>query len=132
MLHGWWIMQLINHRGNYNLSGGNNEWRDHFQTWLFFWQIVEIHCFFLGKFLEILATNHSLSKRRDIFVPQLLELPHVLIVLQLAWMHSSPQLSWITQSGLAPYPGCQDSCGMVPNGSPGSNVSFNICQGLKC
>ena len=33
---------------------------------------------------------------------------------------------------LASFPGCQDSCGIVPNGPVGSVVSFNISQGLKC
>ena len=42
------------------------------------------------------------------------------------------QLSWITWSGLAPFPGCQGSCGIVPNGPTGSVVFFNIRQGLKC
>ena len=42
------------------------------------------------------------------------------------------QLSWMTRSGLAPCPGCQGSCGIVPNGPVASIVSFNIHQGLKC
>ena len=47
-------------------------------------------------------------------------------------MRISSQLSWITRSGLAPFPGCQGSFGIVPNGPAGSVVSFNIRQGLKC
>ena len=50
----------------------------------------------------------------------------------LAWVHISLHLSWKMQSGLAPFQGCQGSCGMVPNGSASFFVSFNICQGLKC
>ena len=46
-------------------------------------------------------------------------------------MRTSPQLSWITWSDLAHFQGCQECCGIVPNG-PTSLVSFNICQGLKC
>ena len=41
-------------------------------------------------------------------------------------VRTSPQLSWIARSGLAPVPGCQGFCGVVPNGSAGSFVSFNI------
>ena len=47
-------------------------------------------------------------------------------------MCTSLQLSWITQSGLAPFPGCQGSCGIVLNGPAGSVVSLNIHQGLNC
>ena len=85
-----------------------------------------------AKLLELLAIDHSLSEKRIIFVPQWLKFSHVLVVLQLAWVRASPQLSWITRSGLAPFPGCQGSCGIVSNGSAGLVVSFNICQGLKC
>ena len=85
-----------------------------------------------AKLLELLAIDHSSSERRIIFVPRWLKFSHVLVVLQLAWVRTSPQLSWITQSGLAPFPGCQGSCGIVPNGPAGSVVSFNIRQGLKC
>ena len=46
-------------------------------------------------------------------------------------MHLSPQLSWTRQSGLAPFPGCQGSCGILPNGLADSVVFFNIRQGLK-
>ena len=38
----------------------------------------------------------------------------------------------LTQSGLVPFPGCQGSCDIVPNGPAGSVVSFNIFQCLKC
>ena len=47
-------------------------------------------------------------------------------------MDTSPQLSWIRRSRLAPFPGCQCSSGIVPNGPTGSVVSFKIHQGLKC
>ena len=86
----------------------------------------------LAKLLELLALNHSLSKRMDTFVCQLLKLSHVLVALQLAWVRTSPQLSWIMRSGLPSFPGCQVSFGIVPNGSADSVVSFNIYQGLKC
>ena len=55
-----------------------------------------------AKIVELLAINHSLSERRDNFVPQLMKLSHILVVLQLARVCISPQLSWITQSGLFP------------------------------
>ena len=35
-------------------------------------------------------------------------------------------------SSFGPFPGCQGSCGTVPNGPASSVVSFNICWGLKC
>ena len=61
--------------------------------------------------------NHSSSKGKIIFVPRLLKFSHVLFVLQLAWMRTFPQFSWIMHSSLAPFPGCQDSCVKVPNGA---------------
>ena len=76
--------------------------------------------------------NHSSSERRNNFFPRLLKLSHVLVVFQLAWVRTSPQLSRITRSGLASFVGCQPSCGMVPNGPAVSVVSYNIRQGLKC
>ena len=85
-----------------------------------------------AKLLELLAIDHSSSKRRIIFAPRWLKFSHVVVVLQLAWVRTSPQLSWITQSGLASFPGCQGSYGIVPNGPAGLVVSFNIRQGLKC
>ena len=36
------------------------------------------------------------------------------------------------QSSLAPFSGCQGSCGIVPNGPAGSVISFNMRQGLVC
>ena len=60
-----------------------------------------------AKLLELLAIDHSSSKRRIIFAPRWLKFSHVLVVLQLAWVRTSPQLSWIAQSGLAPFPGCR-------------------------
>ena len=50
---------------------------------------------------KLLVINHSLSKRRTIFVSWWLKLSLVLVVLQLAWVHFSLQLSWIMQSGVA-------------------------------
>ena len=43
--------------------------------------IIELLPF--SKLLQLLAINRSSSERRDIFVSQLLELCHVLVVLQL-------------------------------------------------
>ena len=85
-----------------------------------------------AKLLELLGIDYSLSERRIIFVPQWLKFSHVLVVLQLAWVRTSPQSSWITRSILAPFAGCQGSCGIVSNGPAGLVVSFNIRQGLKC
>ena len=93
----------------------------------FFHQVIEFCFFLLGKFLDFLAINQSLSERKDIFVPWLLKLPFVLVVLQLSWVLFSPQSSWIMQSGLAPFPWCQGFCGIVPN----RLVSWVIRQGLK-
>ena len=75
--------------------------------------------------MELLAIDHSLSERKIIFVPWWLKFSHALVVLQLAWVRTSPQLSWITRSSLAPFPGYQGSCGIVPNQSTGLVVSFN-------
>ena len=52
--------------------------------------------------LELLA-HHSLPERRNIFVPWWLKLFRVQVVLQLAWVCTSLQLSWITWSSLALY-----------------------------
>ena len=46
-------------------------------------------------------------------------------------MWTSSLLSRITGSGLAPFLGCQGSCGIILNGPAGSVVSFNIRQGLN-
>ena len=84
------------------------------------------------KLLKLLAINHSLSKRRNIFVPQLLKLSHFLVVLQLARVLNLLQLRWITRTDLVPFPGCQSSCGIISNGSGGLVVSFVIRKRLKC
>ena len=76
--------------------------------------------------------NHSLSEMRSNFFPRLLKLSHVLVVFQLAWVRTSPQLSRITRSGLGSFAGCQGFCGMVLNGPAVLVVSYNIRQGLKC
>ena len=47
-------------------------------------------------------------------------------------MHTTLQLSWITQSGVAPFSGCHGSCGIVPNGPASLVISFSIHQGLEC
>ena len=65
------------------------------------------------------------------FVPQRLKLSRVLVVLQLAWVCTSPQLRRITLSDLGPLEGVRGTCGIVPNDPAGLTVSFNICQGLK-
>ena len=69
-------------------------------------ELLNIELLFL-IILKLLAINHSSSERRDIFVPRLLKLSHVLVVLQLAWVLISWELSSITRSGLVPFPGCQ-------------------------
>ena len=51
--------------------------------------------------LELLVIHYSSSERRKISVPRWLKLSFVLVILQLAWVCTSPQLSWITRSGLA-------------------------------
>ena len=84
------------------------------------------------KLLKLLAINHSLSERRIICVPWLLKLSHVLFFFITCMVVHFPELSWIVQSGLAPFPGCQGSCGIVPNGPADLVISFHICQGLKC
>ena len=84
-----------------------------------------------AKLLELLAMNHSSSERRISFVPRLLKFSHVLVVLGLAWVRTSPQLSWIAWSRLALFRGCWGSCSIVPNGPTGLVVSFNMCQRLK-
>ena len=50
----------------------------------------------IAKILELLAINHSSSKRMEIFASQLLKLSQVLVALQLAWVCTSPKLTWIT------------------------------------
>ena len=47
------------------------------------------------KLLDLLAINHSLSERRDSFVPHLLKLSYVLFFLQLTWVRTSSQFSSI-------------------------------------
>ena len=96
----------------------------------FFCQRVESHQFLLGKYLESLSINHSSSEGGVIFVPWLLKLSRVFVVLQLAWAHISPQMSWITLSGLAPFPGCQGFPGKIPNGPAHSVIFFNM-SGLE-
>ena len=85
-----------------------------------------------SQLLELLANNHSLSERRIIFLPWLLKFYHVLVVLELTQVCTFLQLSWIKGSGLAPFPGCQGSCGIVSNRLVGLVMSFNVCKGLKC
>ena len=66
-----------------------------------------------AKLLELLTLNHSLSERRIIFF--------------LGW--SSPmslQLSWIMPSSLAPFPSCQHSCGIVPNGPASLSIKVAV------
>ena len=62
---------------------------------------------------------------------RLLKLSHVPVVLQLVWVRTSPQLSWITSSRLVYFIGCQGSYGIVAKGPAESAVTFNIRQGLK-
>ena len=85
----------------------------------------------LEKLLELLAINHSSSKRRIIFGHWLLNFSDVLVVLELAWVRTSRQFSWIARSGLAPFPGYKGSSGIVKNGPVGLILTFNIHQSLK-
>ena len=57
----------------------------------------------LTNLMELLVINQSLSERRNVFVPCCLKLFILLVALQLAWVRTSPQLRWITRSGLALY-----------------------------
>ena len=83
----------------------------------------------VGKLFESLAINYSLPRKIDIFVSRFFKLSYVLVILQLAWVHTSPQLCWIARSGLALFPICQGSCGIVSSGLASSVVSFNTDQG---
>ena len=94
--------------------------------------LLMIDLFPFAKLLELLPVNNSSSEKRDIFVPRLSKLYHVLLDLQLAWVRTSPQLSWIRRSIFAFVPGCQGSYGIVPNRSAGLVIFHNIRQGLKC
>ena len=51
--------------------------------------------------LELLVVNHSSFEGRNIFVPRWLKVSHVLVVLQLAWLRTLPQLRWIWRSSLS-------------------------------
>ena len=51
--------------------------------------------------LELLVINHSSFEGKNIFVPRWLKVSHVLVVLQLAWLCTLPQLKWIWRSSLA-------------------------------
>ena len=84
-----------------------------------------------AKLLELLAINHSLSERRTIFVSQLLKF----VVFWLFYnLHGCAlPCSWLDNAiWFSTLPGCQGSCGIVPNGPADLVVSFNIHQGLKC
>ena len=87
-------------------------------TNLNFFLLLTYSCLQNSWSLIIVAIDHSLPERKIIFVPSLLKF--------------SPLLSWIMRCGLAPFPGCQGSCGIVPNGPASLVVSFNIHHGLKC
>ena len=94
--------------------------------------IIIINLLMLAKLLDFLAINHSLFERRGIFIPWLLKLSHVLDTLQLAWACTFLHLSWIMWFSLVPFPGCQGSCGIFPNGLTYLVIFFNMRQGLKC
>ena len=79
-----------------------------------------------AKHLKLLAVNYSLSERRIIFVPRLLKFSRVLVIFQLAWVRTSAQLSWIMRSSLACFLGSQVSYEIVPSGTVGLVVFFNI------
>ena len=71
-----------------------------------------------AKLLELLTLNHSLSKGGSFFS----------LVEVLPW--SSPmkslQLSWIMPSSLAPFPSCQHSFGIVPNGPASWSIKVAV------
>ena len=71
-----------------------------------------------AKLLELLTLNHSLSKGASFFS----------LVEVLPW--SSPmkslQLSWIMPSSLAPFPSCQHSFGIVPNGPASWSIKVAV------
>ena len=52
----------------------------------------------ITNLLELLVINHSSSERRKIFVPWWSKLSCVLVVLQLAWVRTSPPLRCIRLS----------------------------------
>ena len=81
-----------------------------------------------AKLLELLAIDHSSSERRIIFV-EVLSCSGCFITCMGAHVPAAELDNAIWFSILS---GCQDSCGIVPNGHAGSVGSFNICQGLKC
>ena len=85
-----------------------------------------------AKLLVLLAIDHSSSKRRIIFVSWLLKFPMFWLLCNVHGCALPHSFSLITRSGLASFPGCQDSCGIIPNGPAGPVPSFNIRQGLKC
>ena len=73
-------------------------------SFIFFIRSSMFHYFDLLSFanlLELLVINHSSFGRRNIFVSRWLKLSPVLVALQLEWVRTSPQLRWITRSGLA-------------------------------
>ena len=52
-------------------------------------------------------------------------------LLSVTWVRTFLQLSWITQSGLAPFPECHGFCGIVPNGLAGLVISLQYTLGLE-
>ena len=87
----------------------------------FFCKTAEFRRFLLESSWNF-SIKHIWCEGRDIFVPPLLKLSHVLAVLQLAWVCTSSQLKGITQSGLAPFLECQGS--PSNSGLPPSNLSI--------
>ena len=92
---------------------------------------VKFDLLLLAELLELLAINHSSFERRIISVLWLLDFSYVLVVYNLHGVCTSLQLSWVTRSALEPFPGCQHSCGIVPNGLICLVISFNVSHGLK-
>ena len=80
--------------------------------------------------MHLLAIKHSLSKSKIFFFP-------VIEVCQCSGSFITcigvqfRAVDWIMRSGLASFPVCQGSCGIVPNGPTGSGVSFSIHHSLK-
>ena len=78
------------------------------------------------KILGVITINQSLSERGITFF-----LPCSACFITCMGAHF-PAVALDNAIRFSTFPGCQGSCGIVPNGPAGSVVSFNISQDLKC
>ena len=78
------------------------------------------------KILGVITINQSLSERGITFF-----LPCSGCFITCMGAHF-PAVALDNAIRFSTFPGCQGSCGIVPNGPAGSVVSFNISQDLKC